>query len=55
MKKTETIVEVKTTTTVTTSKVIIPHGIQERLKKKAKIDKAKESVKPTVINDDLIR
>jgi hypothetical protein len=37
------------------STVIIPHGIQDRLKKKAKIDKGKETVKPTVINDELIR
>jgi hypothetical protein len=29
--------------------------ITDRLKQKAKIEKDKETVKPTVINDDLIR
>jgi hypothetical protein len=29
--------------------------IQKRLKKKATIDKEKDSVKPAVINDDLIK
>ena len=29
--------------------------ITTKLKKKAKIDKEKETVRPTVINDDLIR
>lgn len=29
--------------------------ITERLKKRAKTEKNKESVKPTVINDDIIR
>jgi hypothetical protein len=46
---------VQVTTTTTTTGKMIPQNIQDRLKKKAKIDKGRETVKPTVINDELIR